>query len=431
MLAERMVLANIALDIFSFLLSLIPTFYILGKKRFHQKLNLYFGGMAIANMCMIVGDLSDWCLQRVDTSLQRYVLLWLSALYFAASGMILLFLSLYITEYLQLSDKLKKRWVAPMAVLCGLQVFFAVISPLTGAIFYVTAEGYQRGSLFLISQILPYLCYVICLSEVLHYRKKLTVRERTFFILYIVAPMICSTVQMFMRGISIINCGVIITFMLIFVNIQIEYEMRIQKKEAELKDQTVSIMLSQIRPHFLYNSLGTIAELCRVDPEKAENTTLKFAGFLRANMDSLKCNEPIPFARELNHVQNYLYLEKQRFGDRLQIEYQIAAQNFSLPPLPLQPLVENAVVHGVLRKKEGGCIIIKSEKTETGFRIQIIDNGIGMERSREMGNLGGHAHIGIENVRSRLKSMVNGDLQIESDDTGTTVTILVPETNEV
>ncbi|HIV23473.1 MAG TPA: histidine kinase, partial [Candidatus Merdiplasma excrementigallinarum] len=96
------------------------------------------------------------------------------------------------------------------------------------------------------------------------------------------------------------------------------------------------IMLSQIQPHFLYNSLGTIHHLCGVDPEKAREAVMEFSKFLRGNMESLKARKPIPFARELGHTKNYLYLEKQRFQERLEIVYDIREMDFLIPPLTLR-----------------------------------------------------------------------------------------------
>lgn len=143
-------------------------------------------------------------------------------------------------------------------------------------------------------------------------------------------------------------------------------------------------------------------------------------------MESLKNRGPIAFASELNHVTNYLYLEQQRFGDKLQVIYQIRTENFLIPPLTLQPLVENAVQHGILNRRNGGTVIIRTEETDEYAVVVITDNGIGIEKAKELVSLGEHAHIGIENVRSRLKETVDGSLEIESSSQGTTATIRIP-----
>ena len=423
---ERMVTANIALDIFSIVLSLIPVVYLLSNHRLKHRLNQYFLGVAIANIFMIIGDLADWLLQNITEPWQKYTLSAFTALFYTASAFVLYFFARYITEYLQLAGRAKKICLYSVVFVCAVQIFFAVISPVTGSIFYVADDGYQRGPLFIISQLVPLFCYLLFTALVIIYHKKLKRHEIVFFLLYIFVPLGGGAAQMFIRGIAVVNIGVALALLFILVNIQFEYEIAMAKQEKELTEQRIDLMLSQIQPHFLYNSLGTIAELCRKNPEKAEKATIEFANFLRANMDSLGDREPIPFGKELSHVKNYLYLEQQRFDDRLSVEYNITTDDFFVPPLSIQPLAENAVRHGILKKKEGGKLIISTFETEEYAVITIEDNGVGMEKAKEYPNLGDHAHIGIKNVRSRIEAMVDGSMEIESSDNGTVITIKIP-----
>lgn len=424
---DRMITANIALDVFSIILALIPTIFFLNIGKSRSKLQLYFWAMSLSNVAVSVGDITDWLFQIPQNGFQVFLIEWGAALYFAASGAVCYFFARYMIEYMRLNKKQQIKWIIPVSVAVLLQGLFSIISPFTGAYFYVTEIGYQRGSLHLLSQFFPLFCYVILAVSVVVYRKKLDLREKIFFLIYIFVPLVFGVIQLLNRGLAIVNTGVSLALILIFVNIQFEYEIKIRKQETELSEQRIALALSQIQPHFLYNSLGTIAELCRIDPEKAERTTIKFSSFLRANMDSLNSHAPIPFSKEIDHVENYLFLEQQRFGDRLRVVYNICSENFSVPSLSVQPLVENAVVHGVLRKKEGGCITISTSEGEEHYSITISDDGIGMERSKAMESLGNHAHVGIENVRNRIESMVNGTLKIDSDENGTTITIKIPK----
>ncbi len=278
----------------------------------------------------------------------------------------------------------------------------------------------------MISQLIPLFCYLLFTFLVIRYHRKLKRREVVFFLLYIFVPLGGEMAQMFTRGIAVVNAGVTLALMFILVNIQFQYEVALREREKKLARQQMDIMLSQIQPHFLYNSLGTIYHLCGTDPDMAKSSIRKFSDFLRGNMDSLKAHEPIPFEKELNHVMNFLYLEQQRFGERLRIVYEIGTTDFLIPSLTLQPLVENAVQHGILNKKEGGTVMIRTEETEEEVLVTIIDNGVGMDQARKMPSLGDHAHIGISNVRSRLKEMVYGSLKIESSSQGTVVAIRIP-----
>lgn len=430
---ERMITANIALDFVGIVLTLIPIAYLLSGRRYRQRLNLYFLGVSVSNIFMITGDLFDWFLPNPVGRWEKNLLLSGSALFYVASAFVLYFFSRYITAYMQLEGKAKQICHLSVAAVCAVQIFFAVISPFTGSFFYVTGDGYQRGPLFLISQLVPLFCYLLFTALVILCRRKLKRREVLFFLLYIFVPLGGGAAQMFTRGIAVVNIGVALALLFILVNIQFEHEMALReqerelaKQEKELAEQHINIMLSQIQPHFLYNSLGAIYQLCEIDPAAAKTSIRKFSDFLRGNMDSLKAREPIPFEKELNHVMNFLYLEQQRFGEQLRVVYQIETSDFFIPPLTLQPLVENAVQHGILHKKTGGTITIRTEETDEYAVVTIEDDGIGVERAKRMPNLGNHAHIGISNVRSRLEEMVHGSLEIESSDDGTTVTIRIP-----
>lgn len=425
---DYLIYANIALDIFCIILSTLPIFYLVSNHRYRQKLNQFFLGACISNTVMIAGDLPDWIFPTIASFPERIILSAATALYYAASAFILYFFIRYIMEYLQLTGRAKKVCLIYAMVLCGIQIVFALISPFTGSIFYVTADGYQRGPLFLISQFVPLFCYLLFMALIIIYRGKLLRREVIFFLLYIFISLGCGAVQMAMRGIAIVNAGVTIATLIILMNVQFEHEVTMKEQERELAEHRIDIMLSQIQPHFLYNSLGAIYHLCESDPRTARKAIKNFSEFLRGNMESLKSREPIAFEAELNHAANYLYLEQQRFGDKLQVIYQITTEDFLIPPLTLQPLVENAVQHGVLNRRNGGTIVIRTEKTDECAVVMVFDNGVGMEKAKGIHSLGDRAHIGISNVRSRLKEMMGGSLDIESSGEGTTAIIRIPWT---
>ncbi|MCR5800263.1 MAG: histidine kinase [Lachnospiraceae bacterium] len=201
-----------------------------------------------------------------------------------------------------------------------------------------------------------------------------------------------------------------------------------QKLEKELTENHVKMMLSQIQPHFLYNALGTIRSLCTKDPAEARNALDHFAKYLRANMDSLNEKWCIPFSKELEHVNSYLYIEKLRFGDLLKIEYDIRAERFELPPLTLQTIVENAVKHGLLAKREGGTVKISTKETRNNIEITVQDTGVGFDAAKKIDD--GRSHVGIANTRQRIMAMCGGSLNIGSKiDEGTVITILLPKEN--
>lgn len=243
---------------------------------------------------------------------------------------------------------------------------------------------------------------------------------------------------MSLRGIAVVNLGVALALLFILVNIQFEHEITLRRQEKELAELRIDIMLSQIQPHFLYNVLTAIRKLCEIDPVRAGESVSAFSKFLRANMDSLTNKAPIPFEQELEHVRSYLYLEQQRFGDRLHVSYDIQAINFCIPPLTLQPIAENAVRHGIRRKEDGGTLTIRSEERGDAFIVTVTDDGAGFspEKKNRPAEISGEekekkTHVGIKNVRDRLLALCKGEIEIRSiPEKGTTVTISIPKEKE-
>ena len=193
---------------------------------------------------------------------------------------------------------------------------------------------------------------------------------------------------------------------------------------AELKESRISIMLSQIQPHFIYNTLGTIERMCLKDPQKANELVRNFSLYLRGNFSELDSVVPIRFAEELKHVEYYVNIEKVRFPD-MNIEYDVEATEFVLPALSVQPLVENAIKHGLMRLETGGTVVIHSYETPTHFCVSVKDDGVGFDTSLPIDE---KKHVGLRNIRGRLKAMVEGDLILESKpDVGTKAVIMIPK----
>ena len=194
--------------------------------------------------------------------------------------------------------------------------------------------------------------------------------------------------------------------------------------EAQLKESRVSIMLSQIQPHFIYNTLGTIERMCLKDPEKAFDLVRNFSLYLRGNFSELDSVTPIRFGEELKHVEHYVNIEKVRFPD-MNIEYDVETTEFVLPALSVQPLVENAIKHGLMRLESGGTVVIRSYETSSHFCVEVRDDGVGFDTSLPIEE---KKHVGLRNIRGRLKAMVNGELTIESQiGVGTRAVISIPK----
>ena len=199
---------------------------------------------------------------------------------------------------------------------------------------------------------------------------------------------------------------------------------RAAKLEKELEDSRIAIMLSQIKPHFLYNVLNAIYHLYRKEPETAQDAISSFAEYLRCNMLSIEKSEPIPFSEEYQHIQTYLSLEQIRFRGKLDVVYDVDVTDFKVPPLTVEPLVENAVKHGVTKKRGGGIVAISTRKTDDRVQITVADTGVGFDPDNYMED--GKPHVGIRNVRDRLWNMVGGSLSITSSEKGTVAVVTIP-----
>ena len=194
--------------------------------------------------------------------------------------------------------------------------------------------------------------------------------------------------------------------------------------EAQLKESRISIMLSQIQPHFIYNTLGTIERMCLKDPPKAFDLVRNFSLYLRGNFSELNSVTPIRFAEELKHIGYYVNIEKVRFPD-MNIEYDVEATEFVLPALSVQPLVENAIKHGLMRLESGGTVKIHSYETPTHFCVEVTDDGVGFDTEAPIDE---KKHVGLRNIQGRLKAMVDGELVLESKPgAGTKAVIMIPK----
>jgi LytS/YehU family sensor histidine kinase len=206
---------------------------------------------------------------------------------------------------------------------------------------------------------------------------------------------------------------------------------RAEKMENELIQSKISIMLSQIQPHFLYNTLVVIRQLCDINPKTAKEAITEFATYLRGNLDSLTLNSNIPFEKEMEHIENYVSLEKKRFGDKINLEYDIECLDFDVPSLTVQTIVENAIRHGITKRKEGGTVTIRTRETKKYYEIEVHDNGVGMDLTKPPEYSDNRSHIGLDNVRKRVESICNGEVLFNSTpNIGTTVYMSIPKPKE-
>lgn len=308
---------------------------------------------------------------------------------------------------------------------------------------------YHRERYFWVAIVLSAVLYALVILQIIVCSKRLITRQIISLLLYVTIPASMIVLQViFKPNLGLLNIGMAIPLIFIFIdnNVRIthmESELSnkvlqqnmvllkqnriIAEKKKEIENLQLNMVITQMQPHFVFNVLNIIYYLCAKDPKLAQTAIDRFSSYLRTNIDSLVTDELAPFSKELEHVKNYLALEKLRFDDDLKIEYDIGPSDFHVPMLSVQPLAENAVKHGITKSPNGGKLIIRTVEDYDNFYIYVIDNGVGFDPEKER-TYDGRSHIGIDNVRLRIEKRVNGKLELfSSKGKGTTAVITIPK----
>lgn len=229
----------------------------------------------------------------------------------------------------------------------------------------------------------------------------------------------------------IFTLGAILCFSILegvcLLNRSVERKAEMERMESQLIISRTTVLMSQIRSHFVFNVLNAISGMCKYDPEKADETVVRFARYLRNNIDIMEEDKNVPFSKELRQLEDYVALEQVRFGDKVSFYADIETDDFELPPLILQPLVENAIKHGISKKLTDGTIILHTYRQGDNIVITVEDDGVGFD----MKELEKTQSVGLRNIRFRLEHLANGKLDITSVvGKGTTATITIPREND-
>ena len=343
--------------------------------------------------------------------------------FYIMNNLEMLFLFLYATIYIAPRKKIRDMTFAIHYSLLGIFIFLDILNLFPHFFFYGQNGAYVRAPLMFLSQgyqlVTFAMVFILAVTD-----KKLGLTEKIAFGLYCTLPLIAIILQNLMPGYAIAYLSTIVAIEILFLFANQRKNAILVDQARKNKDAEIRIMTSQIQPHFIYNSLSSISTLIKVDPDKAEKTLDNFTEYLRKNLSMLSKTRNVLFNEELKHVELYLSLEKVRFEERLTIVYDIQSDDFYLPPLSVQPIVENAIKHGILKKEEGGTVTIKTYATKDNDVVEIIDDGVGFDPSVPMGQ----EHVGLANVSHRIATMCQGEMKVESQiGEGTRVTMIFPK----
>ncbi|MBR4496085.1 MAG: histidine kinase [Acholeplasmatales bacterium] len=333
------------------------------------------------------------------------------------------FLTSYILYYSKEDIKKSKLFYINISLLT---LLFALLvsTQFTNAFYYFTEDNqFIRGDLYPILIIPMIGLILINLFAIIKKRNQLGKRHFVSFLIYLLPLLIVMIVQMFASVFILIVIAVSLSALSMLAIIMQEYIEQYLDQQRKIADQRASIAVLEMRPHFIYNTMTSIYYLCEQDAQKAQQVTLDFTTYLRKNFNAITNKDPIPFIEELEHTRAYLAVVKAQFEDNLVVTFDTPHTSFRLPPLTLQPLVENAVKYGMdSDAPEALSVSIKTEKTNTGNILVVEDNGPGI--SQDDNN---EPHIALKNIRERL-SAIGATLAISSHENGgTIINIFIPD----
>ena len=292
------------------------------------------------------------------------------------------------------------------------------------AFFFVTPDRQVHRGLWYPLMLLPAIA-IMLLNDTAAIRRRRLLSHKVYmsFFIALIPMTVTVLVQTFVDAFLLLDVCMVLSALSMYglvLSDQIEQDLCQQR---EIAQQRASIMVLQMRPHFIYNTMTSIYCLCSQDPEKAQQVVMDFTTYLRKNFTAVASAAPIPFSSELEHTRAYLAVEQAQYSKSLTVEYDTPHTFFRVPPLTLQPIVENAVKHG--RDPNAGPlhISIRTRKTDTGSEITVSDNGCGYDPADDS-----EPHIALKNIRQRLELMCGGSLTITPNDGGgTTVTVTIPD----
>lgn len=420
-----MIAVNIAIELLGGVISVVLFSSLLLSGDMKTREGGIFGGILGIQMLILFSDAFSWTLVGSAAPWARITVTVINFVIFTGGIAEQVLFMAYLIVCIGGRRRFATRFPAYLnALLCLMMEGLVIASQFTGIVYSIdAASGFHVGPWYWLFAALMAGAYMSFGGTALYHRRTLKLRDTCVFLTFTAIMLMANLVELYYSDLMISYVASVIATLMVYVNIQAK---KAERMKLEMAETRVAVMLSQIQPHFLYNALVAIERLCVNNPRQAQSAVASFSTYLRGNLDSLSLRAPIPFTKELEHVRVYLSLEERRFGERLRIEYDIQAQDFLLPALTLQNIVENAVHHGVTQRVEGGTVRIRTRDGGRAWEIIVEDDGVGFDPDAlpEIE----HARVGLENVRSRLAAMSGGHLEIESEPgRGTTVRLFIPK----
>ncbi len=368
---------------------------------------------------MILMDLKNPQLNYIRSTFMslRYILMYV-IMYFAVGYLI------YQIE----SEGEKIRWRKVIYIFGLIYVGIMLIDIFYPLIYSLENDRYIFGNYYMIQDVMFAGVFLGMLFVLIYYRDYLRKEVIISFTIMLVAPTIAFVIRRVFGGIDFMEFAVTISVFILSLFVETRQVVKYMQREEELSKLHSQLILSQLRPHFLYNALSSISQLCKYDPEQASVMTDNFNEFLTKNLRDIMQSEPLAFEQELKYIQSYVAIEKMRFGEDLRVIYNIEEKDFYVPPMVIQPIVENSIKHGLGVKEEGGHLYISTRKVNDGYGIIIADDGVGYDTKAHARKKHDRVHVGLTSIKKRLQNIPGAQVVMESSvGHGSTTILVIPK----
>ena len=428
MVVQGATIVNLIIAVIGVMSCIFSIFYILfGIKNDMEAATLTF----ILSVFLLVRNACLAFLQLTQGQVGEF---WQIGIYLAGFGTFLYsllsswILSFFILNKVNVSNKSKLILRIVFTVVMVLGIVFLLWAQFAGKLVKIDANSiYYLGDAYYYNYLMVAVYIAFDIFLIFMHGKLISQEQRIVYILFMLAPLIATLAKPLYSKIHLATLLSSISLLLLVMTIVNDDKIEYRRQELLKRQLEVDLLLGQIQPHFLFNVLYVIQELCCIDPATASLAIEDFSKYLRHNMDSISVRTPIPFKEELEHVKHYVSLQQLRFGDALDVQYELGCTDFSMPTLTLQPIVENAVRYGVRMAPKGrGRVLVRTSEHPDFYEIDVIDNGPGFDVNHVPDD--GISHTGLSNVRERLRYISNGELTVISKaGEGTTVRMTLPK----
>ncbi len=412
----------------------INAIVILMVKNHTNKKSVYILICAIAiNIMILLSYMGDTIFRGGSHNLARVMMLVCNFSVYLFQNLLVIVMAYYTQCTIDYHrQNASRKWLYLVLFFESLGILGLLTTPFNGIYYYIDSNNnYHRGPYFWFSILMAVLCVCIELFAVYLNRKYLEKKEIYTQISYFIFPCTGLILQTYFFGISFLPIGITCSVLLITATFEYRELIRQRERDKILVQSRAYLLQSQIRPHFLFNSLSVIRSLIEEKPELACDAIGHFSKYLRKNLDLQVSERPISIWEEIDFTKNYLYMEKLRFGDKLNLEYDFQDNiHFQVPFLSVQPIVENAIRHGVRKKIEPGTVKIRIFEEKEHYVIQVIDDGVGFDVTKVPGEPKPEESngVGVVNVEERIRLLCRGSLNVVSTiGEGTTVSIYIPK----